>query len=412
MAIYRRKYAKKAPKRAVRKGGRRLQPTAAVIAGGVAVGKRVYNRRQAGKRAYALKAKTAYQTRLEASDNIITGPTMTIGKQRVLSFQEKVARTVKPPLLFKRNYQFNVECTSGRKCYFEYLFNIMNTSDLSLDMNTYKLSLTTNTASADPTVAAGTANDGTQFYVDSLRENIRMINSSSNSLKGKCHLIAYKRDSDNNYAGSGTPISPPNLMAYFSTNGGLSVLTAGAGAEATVGNGWAFNTSTAGSNYTAPINMPGCSLHPTAVGLQTDPQLNLFSPHIKSRMAFFFRNVKTTEFSLKPGQEFDQRLAFNDLRKIHREEQEFIHLQGITYSLVVEFQGQIVGDSGETSGLITSGSCQLSCIRESTRTLGLVNPLRSQVLLQTAPLSIIPLNVQQIINPDTGVVDIGVDQDA
>ena len=412
MAYFRKKRGyKKAPKRAVRAGGRRLQPSLGAVAG-VAVAKRIYNRRQKYNRGVAYKAKSAYTTRLENSDNIITGPTMTIGKQRKLSFQEKVARTVKPPLLFKRNYQFNVECSSGRKCYFEFLFNIMNTSDLSTDMNTYKLSMTTNTASADPTVTTAVASDGTQFYVDSLRENIRMINSSSNSLKGKCHLIAYKRDSDNNYAGSGTPVSAPNLMAYFSTNGGLSTLVAGAGSEATVGRGWAFDTSTANNNYTAPLNMPGCSLHPTAVGLHTDPQLNLFSPHIKDRMKFFFRNVKTTEFSLKPGQEFDQNLAFNDLRKIHREEQEFIHLQGITYALVVEFQGQIVGDNGEVSGLITSGSCQISCIRESTRTLGIANPLRSQVLLQTAPLSIIPLNVQYIINSDTGVSDVGVDQDS
>jgi len=409
MAYFRRKQVKKGPKRAVRAGGRRLQPSLGAVAG-VAVAKRIYTNRVRRNKAYAFKAKTAYQTRLEASDNIITGPAMRIGKQKVLSFNEKVARVARPPMLFKRNYQFNVECSSGRKCFFYYDFNSMSANDLLGDITTYKSSLLTNTASVDPTVSLANAGDASKFYVDSLRETIRMINSSSNALKGKCHLIGYKRDSDNNYQGTNTPITPVNMMAYYSANGGLTALVPGQ--EATVGNGWNFNTTTTGSNYQQALNMPGSSLHPTAVGLQTDPQLNLFSPHIKERMNFWFKNVKTTEFSLKPGQEFDQNLVFNDLRKIHREEQEYIHLAGVTFALVVEFQGQIVGDNGETGGLITSGSCQLSCIRESTRTLGLVNPLRSQVLLQTAPLSIIPLNVQYIINPDTGVADVGVDQDA
>lgn len=410
MAYFRRKNAKKGPKRAVRRGGRRLQPSLGAVAG-VAVAKRIYNRRQRLNKAYAYKAKSNYQARLESSDNIITCPTITVGKAKKLSFEEKVARVARPPMLFKRNYQFNTEVSSGRKAWFYFDFNTMTTPDLFGDINTYKTSLTTNTTVPNPEYNTQADWDSSRFYVDSLRETIRMINSSSNSLKGKCHLIAYKRDCDNNYQGTGTPTAPVNLMAYFSSLGGVSNMVAG-NLAGTVGNGWSFNNATAGSRYDGTYHMPGSSLHPTAVALQTDPQLGLFAPHIKDRMNFFFRNVKTTEFSLKPGQEFDQKLAFNDLRKIHREEQEFVHLQGITYTLVVEFMGQIVGDSGETAGLITSGSAQLSCIRESTRTLGIVNPLRSQVILITAPLSIIPLNVQQIINPDTGVADIGVDQDA
>jgi len=97
---------------------------------------------------------------------------------------------------------------------------------------------------------------------------------------------------------------------------------------------------------------------------------------------------------------------FNDLPIISREEQaEFVHIKGVSYSIVVEFQGQMVGSAEATVGnnVISTGSCQLSVIRESQRVLGLKNYLRSKILLQTAPLTQIAIGNQVILNSDTGV---------
>jgi len=82
---------------------------------------------------------------------------------------------------------------------------------------------------------------------------------------------------------------------------------------------------------------------------------------------------------------------------------------------VVEFQAGIVGSNeglGVGDGKISIGSGQLSVVRESLRTIGMKNTLRSKVCLQTAPLATIGEANQQTINPDTGVVDFGAEFDA
>ena len=100
-------FKRTAPKGAVR-GRRRLQP--AVTAGAVALGagkviKRAYNnyraRQTKAKNAVAKSARSNFRNRLEASDNIVTAKAVTIGKQKITSFQEKVSRSIRPALLFK-----------------------------------------------------------------------------------------------------------------------------------------------------------------------------------------------------------------------------------------------------------------------------------------------------------------------
>jgi hypothetical protein len=78
---------------------------------------------------------------------------------------------------------------------------------------------------------------------------------------------------------------------------------------------------------------------------------------------------------------------------------------------VVEFQSGIVGDSTALSSAVSTGTGQLSVIREYTRTLGLKNISKSKIVMVTAPLATISDATQQIINSDTGILDIGVDID-
>jgi len=404
-----RKYLKKNV--GARKGGapprrRRLQP--AVLAGLATayVAKKVYDRRTKAYKVAKGKAKRAFDTRLSQTDGITTVKPVLIGKPRKISFQEKVAKSLRPPIMFKRNYGFSAECISGRKGWFSMEINSMNDNDLQKDITTYKANQWTDTATGDFSPAAQAPTDNARFYVDYHSEKIQMVNSSSNTVTGKIHLIAHRRDNDNNFSSVNIPITPINLMMYYTTATTNSNFVAGLGAENTVTNGWAFSNAVGVSNYGGVYNMPGSSINASGYTAATDPELSLRNHIIKDRMDFWFKDVGTSDFSLKPGQQFNCSYLFNDLPIIFREEQvEYVHLAGTSYSLIVEFKAGIVGDSTVSTGnnVITTGDGQLSVIRESTRILGVETYLRPKMLLQTAPLVNLAIEKQVIINADTGV---------
>jgi len=286
--------------------------------------------------------------------------------------------------------------------------NIVNNTDLQADVTSYKTAYTTDTASTSIIQQSNGTTDGARFYIDKHSEKIQMVNSSTNSVTGKIHLIAYKRDVSGPY--DSALLNPVNMLMYYSTTA-PAPNPADAGGAQTVGNGWVFNTSGVNSvNYSASKNMPGSSINGNGLCAFLDPTLSFTSPHVKDGWNYWFRKVSSADFSLKPGQQFNSSFLFNDLPVFTREEQvSYVHLAGISYSLVVEFQAGIVGDSTAVTGdgVISIGTGQLSVVRESMRTLGMKNTLRSKILLQTTPLATISTATQVIINQDTGDVDIG-----
>jgi hypothetical protein len=409
-----------------RKGRRRLQPIKAAVelvpkAVGYArqgyemykSGKKIYNYGKrvfdSGKRVYEdvkSRGKQFQKASVSLSDNIATVRPTVIGKRKPLTFNEKVSRVERPPILFKRNYEFSAEVNSGSKGWFSFEFNIMNNNDLQADLTTYKAQQYTDTAAIDPTASLNTSFDGAKFYVDYLSEKLSLINSTSNALTGKIHLFAHKRDNNNSYAGS-VPITPINLMMYYSTNRLPLNVTSN---EATVGNGWKFDTATSTLNYNAVYNMPGSAINAAGVSAHTDLMLSPSSPHIADSMAFWFRKVDTFSFDLKPGQQINKTYTFHDLKDIMREEQStYTHLAGVSFSCVVEFQGQIVGSS--TTSAVSTGFTQLSVMRSSVRQIGIRNKLKSKIYLATAPPSVIGIAQNTIINPDLGQTDTIVDYD-
>ena len=411
--IFRKKYvpkAKKAPK-----GRRRLQlgrvATAAVSAGTGQFMKRAANDAYDSimgkvKTVSPKVARRNYNSRLSNTDNIFTARPIIIGKSRVPSFQERVAATVRPPLYFKRNYQFSAECGSGRKGFFTMNINTMDSNDLLADITTYKSAMTTDTLTGDTTISANGLNDNAQFYVESHREVIKMVNSSSNAVIGKIHLFQHKRDTDSSYDGAG--INPVNLMMYYTANSTSSNVVPAGGIT-----GFAFTNTTASSTgYATVFNMPGSSLNSAqTLCASTDTTLSPTSGFISERMNFWFKKLSTSDFSLKPGQQLNSSFILHlDNNKIYRELQKFVHLAKISYSIVVEFQAGIVGDS-LTANLVSTGTGQLSVIRENQRVLGLENKLKRKIMLQTAQLTDIANAQQTTINPDTGVTDTGVDLD-
>jgi len=404
------------PKKRARKmtgGRRRLQPSALAVGLTAAAVRGIRKGRQRKAKADAdakiilgRKARSNFKSRVSQSDNITTAKAIVIGKPRTVSFQEKISRAIREPLLFKRNYAFSAECVSGRKGWFSMEINRMTSVDLQNDITAYKGEYFTNTGNPEGQVPLNASTDSARFYVDYHSEKFQMVNNSSNSIIGKIHLFAHKRDNSNSYSTDNVPVSPINLMMYYSTSTTNTAIVPGAGAEGAAGNGWAFGTAAGNTNYTGNFHMPGSSINSGGFTASTDPELSPMSYNIADRMGYWFRKVSTSEFSLKPGQQFNSSILFHDLPKIFREEQiQYVHLAGISYCVCVEFRGGIVGSSEAVAGnnVISTGDCQLSVIRESKRIIGVENTLKTKVFLQTAPLATIAIANQVIINSDTGI---------
>ncbi len=353
-----------------------------------------------------------YNARQANSDNITNAPAFKIGSQKKLGFNEKVARLTNPPKIFKRQYAWSAECSSGRKGWFGIPINSLNSTNGTLYQDIYPnfARLTTNTNTQDPTIVVTGDDKQQKVYVDYLSEKLQMMNSSTNSITGTISLFKYKRDCEGTYVNVNAPMTPINLMMYASNGALTSSVTA---QEATVGNGFRFDTSTNGLNYTASYDMPGSSLNAGGATAQTDLSLKVMSRQIKDFTGYFFDEIAQYDFSLKPGQQMNHYTIFNDLPYIVRQSIDMQYVRGTSYYLVVQFQAQIVGDSTVSTGdnVISTGTGQLSCICEEKRVIGTFGKTLGQVVMPTAPLAGIAQAAQFTINPDTGVGDIGAELD-
>ena len=365
------------------------------------------------------RAQRNFNNRVAQADSITNAPAFKIGVPRKISFEEKVSRVTHPPVVVKRNFQWSAECSSGRKAFFQIPINSMSSGPeglLYFDAITGYNGLTTNTASIDPTlITSGIINNQQKIYVDYLSEKLQMVNSGSNPIKGKLTLYGYKRDSNFQYGNSTALITPINMMMYASTS---SLVQLNVGQEQSVGNGWAFDAvsgASLGLNWGQNYIMPGSTLNPvSAFCAQTDLQLDVLNTHISDFTGYFFTKVRELDFNLKPGQQLDHYTIMNDLPILSRQSTADTYIKGISFYLVVSFQAGIVGDSTVTTGdnVISTGSAQLSCICEEKRILGTHGKMKAQVVMRTPPLSQIAKATQYTINPDTGVADVGYDDDA
>lgn len=363
-------------------------------------------------------AQRNFNQRLLSSDNIITAPAFKIGIPRKVSFEEKVSKITHPPVIYKRQYAWSAEGISGRKTMFQIPINCLlpgvSGGTLYDDvMTNASARMSTNTSTVDPTIIFNNDHRTQQsYYVDYYSGKLKMSNSSSNSLTGKISLVGYKRDCKASFTNTTTPCTPVNMLAFSQTaNANTNYVS---GTEATVGNGLMFNDTTQSSDYDANYMMPGSSINFNGVCLAVDPDLHLLSPQIKDFTGYYFNILSQYKFSLKPGQQFNISTIINDLPTIKRQGIDMTYLRGVSNFLVIEFEGQIVGDATVTTGdnVITTGSSQLSCIYEEKRIVGVHGKLRSQIYMGTAPLAVLSKSVQYTINADTGVADTGVDDDA
>lgn len=405
------------------KGRRRLQPTPFKLGQpvrnvGRGVGRVVGGIRQwkSGRRpATARSAQKNFNLRVNNTDNIVSAPAFKIGRPIKPSFEERVSRIQHPPVVVHRKWAFNAECPSAKKAFFAIPINSMSQSDnggtLYVDAVTNYTQLTTNTTSEDPTlINTSLAGFQQKVYVDYLSEKLKMVNSSSNAIKGKVTLYAYKRDCPYSYTNANIPMTPINLMMYASSGGFVRFQT---GTEQTVGNGWAFDTvgATSGTNYTSNYNCPGSAQNTAGVCAFTDSELDILDNHISDFTGYFFSKQGEFSFSLKPGQQIEHYTIMNNLPILQRQAVGQVHIKGISFSLVVSFEAGLVGDSDVlTNNVVTTGNCQLSVINEEKRILGCLGKQKTQMVMRTAPLATVTIASQYTINPDTGIADTGYEQ--
>lgn len=418
-----RKSYRRKPAVAKTSGRRRLMPAAVLAGAGLAVAKRGYTKYQqyktglvrAQKKAYVKSVQTA-QKRIEQSDNIANAPTIKIGTPRSLNFNEKVARVATPPVIYKRNYQWSAECPSGRKAIFGIAVNDLNVNKtggggLYEDIMTQGgvQRMTTDTATADPTIIANSVGATMQqFYVDYLSEKLSMVNSGSNSLTGKLKLWSYKRDCEGSFTNTNCRMNPINIAMYGSQTGGnVSLNGQNEGGLGVYG----FDAATAGVNFTANYEMPGSAQNTGGATMYCDLGFDLMGPQIKDFTGYFFKLQNTLPFSLKPGQQINQTLLFNDLPLIHRAAMDMVYIRGVSFYITIEFQAGIVGDT-TVANQISTGSAQLSCMLVEKRIVGLYNKHHTKLVMPTAAPAGIAISNQVIINADTGIQDVAYEEDA
>lgn len=360
---------------------------------------------------WKIKSRTAM--RVQQSDNIVTLPAFKVGKPRKVPLSEKIVRLTTPQNIFKRVWTWSSECESGRKGWFGIPINDLKTTVTAAGGTLYNDAienynrLTTESTGQDPTVVTAGQVSGKKVYVDYYGGKLQMMNSGTNSVTGSVHLVCYKRDCEATFANVNVPLVPINMMGYAQNEARGAFLAQ----NDTVGQGFRFDFATAGVDLDANYDMPGSTFNSGGATFQTDPHLELFGSQVKDVTSYFFKQVASQSFSLKPGQQVNLWTIMNDLPFINRSALDMIYIRGISHYLVVEFQAQVVGSS-VANNTISTGTGQLSCIYEEKRTLGLQNKYVPKIYNMTPALANILVSNQQTINPDTGIIDVGYEDDA
>lgn len=371
------------------------------------------NRRVINKMNWKIRARA--NVRMENSDNIVRLPAFKHGKAKRLTFNERVYRIANPPVIYKRNYEWSAECNSGRKGFFGILMNDLIASKsggggLYEDIMTgLSNRMTTDTVNQDPTWIATDSNWTQQrFYVDYYSQALNMVNSGTNSLVGKIRIFAYKRDCDPTFSSSGAPMNPLNMGMYGSANGGN--VSINGGTEGTLGV-YGFNSTTSGVDWDRNYNMPGSAQNPGGATAYADLAFDPMGRQLKELTGYFFKQVHSQTFSLKPGQQIKHTTILRDLPLIYRSSLAVPYIKGTTFYMLIEFNAGIVGDS-TAANVISTGSGQLSCMLVEKRIVGITTRQHTKLVMPTTAPAGIHVSNQQTINPDTGVVDIGYDDDA
>ena len=332
-------------------------------------------------------------------------PGLTLGTAKIMSFHDKVRSVYDPPQSFNSKWTWTMNGGSARvtACQIPILsYPLMNPIQEQLLSN-----LTTDTAVIDPTINT-LANAIAQYKVciQSYRSNLRFYNSSSNTLRAR--LVWYKpaRDLDSQYetfgANSNDPINmlmiasnyaSPSIPTPFGTYGGTSFLAADYNA----------NYNHCGAPITGSATTTSNLTNTTAL---LDPDLVPGSPQVRSMFSNFWTTLKSEEFTLEPGNQYNTSVTLlNRMYQSQFDDADVLYQKETSIVGVIYIIGQMVFADAASNRTITTGSTQLSIMREDTCTARPVRTRKAKRMNLTAQFQTLLDTEQAKINIENDELD-------
>jgi len=343
-----------------------------------------------------------------ASATIKNSKGLTIGSYKPPTFRDKVMAINYPPTTFNSKWTFQMDCGSG----FVSAASIPILNKELLDPLVSQLygNLITDisTTTQLPTMAnLGANSEQYSMMLHSYVTKLRLYNSSTNTLRGR--IVWYKpvNDMDGQYETAGTHTNSPINQLMLASNSALPV-NAGFTPQ-----GLQFDTITAGANYQADYHHAGApvtgALTTTSstanVVAQLDTTLVPGSVFVRRAYSKLWSTLKTEEFMLEPGNQFNTSLSikgkminnlYDDADMIYRKNCSIV---GVIYVL-----GQVVFSDVAGNSTITTGSSQLSVMREDTCLAQPRIVKRNTRMNMTNPYQTLATTAQAIINDETGMM--------
>lgn len=349
--------------------------------------------------------------------NIKSSPGLKIGKSVRLTKAQQIQKIMNPPSIFNSKWTFQMDCDSGRvsaaqvpimtqplaKPIYDQVFSNLTTDNVS---NVYMSSAGTPRAENYVTL------------IENYRSDLRLYNSSTNTMR--IRIVWYKpaRDMDAVYESNGANSNEPISVLMQASNNAQPSFSS---VTPVVGNGILFDQVTSGSNWNANYDHAGQTMSGTTTTASNaenkvallDPSLVPGSIEVRRRFNSFWKTLKSEEVQLEPGNQFNTsvtmknrfiRSQFDDTDVVYRKDSTII---GVIYVL-----GQMVFNDVAANYSISTGSSQLSIMREDTctaRALIIKSTLRVNL---TNPFQIIADADQGIINTESGVRNTVYEEDA
>ena len=348
--------------------------------------------------------------------NIKSSAGLVIGKTLRLTAAQRLTKIMNPPAIFNSKWTWQMDCDSGRVSAAQ--IPIMTQSLAKPIYDQVFTNLTTDYL-VDPTIIP-TGNDRSENYqtlIESYKSDIRFYNSSTNTMRVR--IVWYKpaRDMDAEFESRGTHTNEPLSILMQSSNASLPSFASVAPA---VGDGVTFDNLTAGSSYVANYNHAGQPLAGTTTSsniqnniAKLDPSLVPGSSQVKKVFSSFWTTLKSEEFQLEPGNQFNTHVTLkNHIVRSQFDDNDVVYRKDSTIIGVVYVLGQMVFSDVASNYTISTGSSQLSIMREDTCVVRPLTQKTTHRINLTPPFQIIADADQGIINTESGVRNTVYEEDA
>jgi len=340
-----------------------------------------------------------------------------IGKPRRSTFREKVMSVSYPPVNFNSKWTFQMDNQGG-------VVTAASIPILTKELldpivaQVYGNLVSDNAAVTSlPTMGANDNVDSQQYsiMIHSYKSFIKMYNSSTNTLRGRVVWYQPTKDMDGQLESFGVHTHSPINTLMLASN------QAQADNQPYTLGGTIFDNVTAGANYTANYHHAGWPI----VGANTtagqnvntvahlDPSLVPGSPQVRRFFSKFWKTLKSEDFVLEPGNQFNTSVTMmGKMVSNLYDDAGMIHMKACTVIGVIYCIGQMVFSDLSTDGTISTGSSQLSVMREDIckvqprflkkeARFNLTNPYLSISTAQQAKINDESGELQDVYNQDT-----------